>query len=247
VPPARAVEVARLVHERRTLTAELKRLVEFLEQVSLVADADGLVDAKDRITLMTLHTSKGLEFPVVFLVGMEEGLFPHRRSLNDDDAIEEERRLCYVGMTRAREQLFLTRARRRHAFGAEAENLPSRFLREIPIELLEVRRSGPATVLVHAVPVFPPNLDVPELVQALLADIREHGTTARGSEQVNQVLATLACHGAVRANRNLSIAEMNALLRDMERTDRSDQCNHGRPTWTYLSMGELDRIFLRGR
>jgi DNA helicase-2/ATP-dependent DNA helicase PcrA len=122
--------------------AEGRRLVEFLEQVSLVADADGFVDAKDRITLMTLHTSKGLEFPVVFLVGMEEGLFPHRRSLNDDDAIEEERRLCYVGMTRAREQLFLTRARRRHAFGAEAENLPSRFLREIPIELLEVRRSG---------------------------------------------------------------------------------------------------------
>jgi DNA helicase-2/ATP-dependent DNA helicase PcrA len=122
--------------------AEGRRLVEFLEQVSLVADADGLVDAKDRITLMTLHTSKGLEFPVVFLVGMEEALFPHRRSLNDDEAIEEERRLCYVGMTRAREQLFLTRARRRHAFGAEAENLPSRFLREIPTDLLEVRRAG---------------------------------------------------------------------------------------------------------
>jgi DNA helicase-2/ATP-dependent DNA helicase PcrA len=122
--------------------AEGRRLVEFLEQVSLVADADGLVDAKDRITLMTLHTSKGLEFPVVFLVGMEEGLFPHRRSVNDDDAVEEERRLCYVGMTRARELLYLTRARRRHAFGAQTENLPSRFLREIPLELLEVRRSG---------------------------------------------------------------------------------------------------------
>ena len=80
--------------------------------------------------------------PVVFLVGMEEGLFPHRRSLNDDDAVEEERRLCYVGMTRAREQLYLTRARRRHAFGAQTENLPSRFLREIPLELLEVRRPG---------------------------------------------------------------------------------------------------------
>jgi DNA helicase-2/ATP-dependent DNA helicase PcrA len=122
--------------------SEGRPLVEFLEQVALVADADGLVDSKDRITLMTLHTSKGLEFPVVFLVGMEEGLFPHRRSLNDDDAVEEERRLCYVGMTRAREQLYLTRARRRHAFGAQTENLPSRFLREIPLELLEVRRPG---------------------------------------------------------------------------------------------------------
>jgi DNA helicase-2/ATP-dependent DNA helicase PcrA len=88
---------------------------------------------------MTVHTSKGLEFPVVFLAGMEEGLFPHRRSLAADDAVEEERRLCYVGMTRAREQLYLTRARRRHLFGAETENPPSRFLREIPSTLLETR------------------------------------------------------------------------------------------------------------
>jgi DNA helicase-2/ATP-dependent DNA helicase PcrA len=124
--------------------AEGRPLVEFLEQVALVADADGLVDANDRITLMTLHTSKGLEFPVVFLVGMEEGLFPHRRSLHDEAAVEEERRLCYVGMTRAREQLFLTRARRRHVLGAETENLPSRFLREIPSELLEVRPASGA-------------------------------------------------------------------------------------------------------
>jgi DNA helicase II / ATP-dependent DNA helicase PcrA len=122
--------------------AEGRPLAEFLEQVALVADADGLGGAKDRITLMTLHTSKGLEFPVVFLVGMEEGLFPHRRSLTDDNALEEERRLCYVGMTRACEELYLTRARRRHAFGAQTENLPSRFLREVPAELLDVRPRG---------------------------------------------------------------------------------------------------------
>jgi ATP-dependent DNA helicase UvrD/PcrA len=118
---------------------EGRSLAEFLEQVALVADADSLTDARERITLMTLHTSKGLEFPVVFLVGLEEGLFPHRRSLTDRDAIEEERRLCYVGMTRAREQLFLTRARRRHLFGAGTENPPSRFLKEIPSELLDLR------------------------------------------------------------------------------------------------------------
>jgi ATP-dependent DNA helicase UvrD/PcrA len=114
-------------------------LVEFLEQAALVADADALSDDRDRITLMTLHTSKGLEFPVVFLVGMEEGIFPHRRSLMERDTVEEERRLCYVGMTRAREQLYLSRARRRHLFGVETENPPSRFLREIPAELLESR------------------------------------------------------------------------------------------------------------
>ena len=117
-------------------------LVEFLEQAALVADADALSDDRDRITLMTLHTSKGLEFPVVFLVGMEEGIFPHRRSLMERDAVEEERRLCYVGMTRAREQLYLSRARRRRLFGAETENPPSRFLREIPAELLEPRGPG---------------------------------------------------------------------------------------------------------
>jgi DNA helicase-2/ATP-dependent DNA helicase PcrA len=90
---------------------------------------------------MTLHTSKGLEFPIVFLVGMEEGLFPHRRSLTDRAEIEEERRLCYVGMTRAQEQLFLSCARTRHLFGIEQENPPSRFLREIPPELLETRET----------------------------------------------------------------------------------------------------------
>jgi len=117
-------------------------LDEFLEQVALVADADSLVSARDRLTLMTLHTSKGLEFPIVFLVGMEEGLFPHRRSVADRESVEEERRLCYVGMTRAREQLFLSRAERRHSFGAETENPPSRFLREIPADLLDEFKSG---------------------------------------------------------------------------------------------------------
>jgi DNA helicase-2/ATP-dependent DNA helicase PcrA len=114
-------------------------LGEFLEQAALIADADEVDGARDRVTLMTLHTSKGLEFPVVFLAGMEEGVFPHRRSLDDPAAIEEERRLCYVGMTRARERLVLSLARRRHLFGAEQVNPPSRFLREIPSELLDVR------------------------------------------------------------------------------------------------------------
>jgi DNA helicase II / ATP-dependent DNA helicase PcrA len=136
---SRIEDLRELVTVAQEADAEGRSLVEFLEQAALVADADAIDDAQGRLTLMTIHNSKGLEFPVVFLAGMEEGLFPHRRSLDDDAAIEEERRLCYVGMTRAREQLFLTRARRRHVFGAETENPPSRFLREIPSTLLEVR------------------------------------------------------------------------------------------------------------
>ena len=112
-------------------------LAELLERAALASDADDLSAPGGRVTLMTLHTSKGLEFPVVFLVGLEEGLFPHRRSLGDRAAIEEERRLCYVGMTRAREHLVLCRALRRHVFGLEQENPASRFLLEIPPSMIE--------------------------------------------------------------------------------------------------------------
>ncbi len=119
-------------------------LVEFLEQVSLVADADQIPEGEDHgglVTLMTLHTAKGLEFPVVFLTGMEEGVFPHQRSLGDEKALEEERRLAYVGITRARERLYLTRAVLRGAWGRPAVHPASRFLAEIPASLVDWRRS----------------------------------------------------------------------------------------------------------
>lgn len=112
-------------------------LSEFLEQVSLVSDLEQSEAGKPSITLMTLHAAKGLEFKAVFMIGMEERLFPHVRSLDDMDGMEEERRLCYVGMTRARERLYLLNARRRYLFGQEQCNQPSRFLREIPAELLD--------------------------------------------------------------------------------------------------------------
>jgi DNA helicase-2/ATP-dependent DNA helicase PcrA len=131
-------------------------LTDFLEQVSLVADADevpdeavaaGAAGAEDHqddggaVTLMTLHTAKGLEFPVVFLTGMEDGTFPHMRSLNDEGELAEERRLAYVGITRARERLYVSRAAVRSAWGAPQYNPASRFLAEIPEELVDWRRS----------------------------------------------------------------------------------------------------------
>jgi DNA helicase II / ATP-dependent DNA helicase PcrA len=121
-------------------------LVEFLEQVSLVADADEIPDGEPGagagvVTLMTLHTAKGLEFPVVFLTGLEDGTFPHVRSLNEPSELEEERRLAYVGITRARQRLFLSRAGSRAAFGSPQWNPASRFLDEIPHELVTWERS----------------------------------------------------------------------------------------------------------
>jgi DNA helicase-2/ATP-dependent DNA helicase PcrA len=111
-------------------------LSEFLEQVSLVSDLEQGEAGTPSVTLMTLHAAKGLEFKAVFMIGMEERLFPHVRSLDDLDGMEEERRLCYVGMTRARERLYLLNARRRYLFGQEQFNKPSRFLKDIPGELL---------------------------------------------------------------------------------------------------------------
>lgn len=111
---------------------------EFLEQVSLVSPTDEL-DDQSEVTLMTLHTAKGLEFPIVFVVGMEDGIFPSFMSLGDPDQLEEERRLAYVGITRAEEQLYLTLAESRWIYGQQQYNTPSRFLREIPDELIDDR------------------------------------------------------------------------------------------------------------
>ena len=121
-------------------------LSDFLEQVALVADADQIPDEEEDgsgvITLMTLHTAKGLEFPVVFLTGMEDGVFPHMRALGQTKELEEERRLAYVGITRARERLYLTRASMRSAWGQPSYNPPSRFLEEIPDTHLDWKRTG---------------------------------------------------------------------------------------------------------
>ena len=112
-------------------------LAEFLEGITLSSDIDGMEEEEDSITLMTLHTAKGLEFPVVFLVGLEEGIFPGYKSIGEPKELEEERRLCYVGITRAKQFLFLTCAKQRTIFGSTTYNAPSRFLTEIPENYLK--------------------------------------------------------------------------------------------------------------
>ena len=117
--------------------AEEPTLHGFLERVALASDVDGYDPEKGAVSLMTVHTAKGLEFPVVFLTGLEERIFPHARSVDDDSAVEEERRLCYVAVTRARTQLHLSRVRRRRLSGQELPGIPSRFLRDLPLEGVE--------------------------------------------------------------------------------------------------------------
>jgi DNA helicase-2/ATP-dependent DNA helicase PcrA len=123
-------------------------LAAFLERVALVADADQIPDdhgGDGVVTLMTLHTAKGLEFPVVFLTGLEDSIFPHARSMSDPRELEEERRLAYVGITRARQRLYVSRAQVRSAWGAPMHNPASRFLDELPDELVDWRRTEAAS------------------------------------------------------------------------------------------------------
>ena len=112
---------------------------------------------------------------------------------------------------------------------------------------LVVDRVGPDRLRVREVPALLQGADLERLLRDLLSDLAVQGTSERVGETVNGILGTMACHGAVRANRRLGLAEMNALLRDMERIERADQCNHGRPTWVKVTLGELDRLFSRGR
>jgi DNA helicase-2/ATP-dependent DNA helicase PcrA len=135
------------VQQLLTLAAEYEgldpeaALPQLLEDVALVSDVDGYQEAEDGVTLITLHAAKGLEFPIVFIMGMEEGVLPHMRSFDDPNQLEEERRLCYVGITRAKEKVYLVRAFRRHLMGSSQHNPPSRFLRDLPEHLVAARRT----------------------------------------------------------------------------------------------------------
>jgi len=137
------------IKELRSVATEFPRLQEFLETIALTEaqeskmakHADTTHQTKGAVTLMTLHAAKGLEFPIVFMVGMEEGLFPHSRSLMDKEELEEERRLCYVGVTRAKDKLYLTYANRRLFFGTRTQNMISRFIADMPQHTLDLNVS----------------------------------------------------------------------------------------------------------
>jgi DNA mismatch repair protein MutL len=112
---------------------------------------------------------------------------------------------------------------------------------------MEISRVDRETLVIREIPAMLRGADVERLLRDLLSDLVVHGSSARIRDEINSVLGTMACHGAVRANRRLGLEEMNALLRDMERTERSGQCNHGRPTWVRLKIADLDKLFMRGQ
>jgi DNA helicase II / ATP-dependent DNA helicase PcrA len=159
------LELRGVAQDYRDLSPQ-EGLTAFLESVALVSDVDSLVEKSDTVTLITLHQAKGLEFPVVFMVGMEDGILPHFKSIDDPTQLEEERRLCYVGITRAGKRVYLVRAFRRHLMGSSTVNRPSRFLKDIPQKLMvsnSVKEGGadlPSAMEKKQEPLIP--MDLPE-------------------------------------------------------------------------------------
>jgi ATP-dependent DNA helicase UvrD/PcrA len=157
-------------------STESPTLSEFLQQISLFSDQDAIEEERSLVTLMTLHNAKGLEFRAVFLIGMEEGVFPHSRSI-EEQGLEEERRLCYVGLTRAQERLVLTHAAARSLWGSRGYNLPSRFLDELPQEEVERDRLRPSSWTGYGAPTVTVRRDLPSLSTG---DSVRHSTLGEG-------------------------------------------------------------------
>jgi DNA helicase-2/ATP-dependent DNA helicase PcrA len=183
------------LEEFKSITASFEEqtgsvnLADFLEEISLVADISEHKETNDEITLMTIHSAKGLEFDVVFLIGMEEGIFPHQNSFIEENGIEEERRLCYVGITRAREKLYLTNAKRRMLYGRESINQPSRFIDEIDEQYLEKNDN----ILKEVKKIDKSSMYNSNDVEYKNGDIVEHDTYGKGVViSVDKIIVTVA-------------------------------------------------------
>ncbi|HCW89512.1 MAG TPA: DNA mismatch repair endonuclease MutL [Marinobacter sp.] len=217
-----------------------------------VADADGVALAPQPVS--TPPTDAGEEPPLGYAIAQLHGIYVLAQSRQG---------LIVVDMHAAHERITYERMKR----ALDAQDLKSQPLL-VPLSLavsqkeasvaethgeelhnlgLQVERIGPETLAVRQVPALLRGADTEQLVRDVLSDLIEHGQSSRVQADINQLLGTMACHGSVRANRQLTIPEMNSLLRDMEATERSGQCNHGRPTWTLVTLSELDKLFLRGR
>ena len=168
-------ELVGVTQEYQASAAE-PSLSNFLQEISLYSDQDALRDRESLVTLMTLHNAKGLEFKSVFMIGMEEGIFPHSRSI-EENTLEEERRLCYVGMTRAQERLTMTHATTRSLYGNRSYNLASRFLDELPADGVERERLRPASWASYGARSFVPKTELPDLSTG---DSVRHGTLGEG-------------------------------------------------------------------
>ncbi len=183
---SRLGNLSELVNAASEAAERGERIAEFLDHAALVSDSDA-IDERAQVSLLTLHNAKGLEFPIVFLAGMEEGLFPHIRSLDSKAAMEEERRLCYVGMTRAETRLFLTSARYRRRFGGgqQEATIPSRFLREVPRGLVEDLSPSRQTVPARGPDLFAEQYEVRETARRNLYT----GKTYNSVENIQQFFA----------------------------------------------------------
>ncbi|NOZ54128.1 MAG: DNA mismatch repair endonuclease MutL [Gammaproteobacteria bacterium] len=228
------------------------------EHANSLPIADRLTSTSELVTETRNQTSASENAedipPLGFAVAQLHGIFI---------LAENQQGLVIVDMHAAHERItyeHLKAARQQDAIRSQPLLVPmSIFVSESEVKLAEqsetvfnelgfvVESIGKDSLVIRQIPALLRDADVETLVRDVLADLAEHGSSSRVLEQVNDVLSTMACHGSVRANRKLTLPEMNALLRDMERTERSGQCNHGRPTWVQLDKGQLDKLFLRGR